>query len=503
MFSNNGKISGHQAMRLLIMDLFTGACLFLPMALSRVAGNGGFLSAVFGMLLIGLEGILMIKAMNYNTYSSNFFNKTKMSLVIRWMMGFRCLAAYIFLMGLFVQVLNDTFLYTMPKWIIISGMVAVLFYSGTKGIEVRARLSEILFYLSLIPIVFIGLFSLPEAEWSRLLIFDDMTLRGVFEGTLITWILMSPLEWLFYIQKDIQCIASTTTTWKHLIKIFCSALMIGGSLILFIYGTCQAVLGVDGMASERWPTTILMQIIKIPGGFLSRQDGLMLSFWIFAMYISLSGALVHTVELWNMEKENQKTWWILVFAAGGGIVAGFKGMQHDFLNIYFYGMIIAGIFIFWFIPLIVCIKWHIRKNKIKVKVIILTVHNEIEYLLKANDLNVDGYILKDSESEILKNAIYSVNNGENYIQPELIPLLNSTMIHKDIDKEKIDSLTKREVEVLKSISAGLLNKEIAINLGISERTVKNHISNIFKKINVADRTQAAVFAIKNNIVKLY
>lgn len=365
MFSNNGKISGHQAMRLLIMDLFTGACLFLPMALSRVAGNGGFLSAVFGMLLIGLEGILMIKAMNYNTYSSNFFNKTKMSLVIRWMMGFRCLAAYIFLMGLFVQVLNDTFLYTMPKWIIISGMVAVLFYSGTKGIEVRARLSEILFYLSLIPIVFIGLFSLPEAEWSRLLIFDDMTLRGVFEGTLITWILMSPLEWLFYIQKDIQCIASTTTTWKHLIKIFCSALMIGGSLILFIYGTCQAVLGVDGMASERWPTTILMQIIKIPGGFLSRQDGLMLSFWIFAMYISLSGALVHTVELWNMEKENQKTWWILVFAAGGGIVAGFKGMQHDFLNIYFYGMIIAGIFIFWFIPLIVCIKWHIRKNKIK------------------------------------------------------------------------------------------------------------------------------------------
>ena len=146
---------------------------------------------------------------------------------------------------------------------------------------------------------------------------------------------------------------------------------------------------------------------------------------------------------------------------------------------------------------------HIRKNKIKVKVIILTVHNEIEYLLKANDLNVDGYILKDSESEILKNAIYSVNNGENYIQPELIPLLNYTMIHKDIDKEKIDSLTKREIEVLKSISAGLLNKEIAINLGISERTVKNHISNIFKKIDVADRTQAAVFAIKNNIVKLY
>lgn len=146
---------------------------------------------------------------------------------------------------------------------------------------------------------------------------------------------------------------------------------------------------------------------------------------------------------------------------------------------------------------------YIRKNKIDIRVLILTVHNESEYLVKAVDMNIDGYILKDSESEVLKNAIYAVCEGENYIQPELIPMLNSRMINRDMDKEKLKSLTKREIEVLKAIAAGLLNKEIATNLGISERTVKNHISNIFKKIDVADRTQAAVFAIKNNIVKLY
>ena len=146
---------------------------------------------------------------------------------------------------------------------------------------------------------------------------------------------------------------------------------------------------------------------------------------------------------------------------------------------------------------------YIRKNKINTKVLILTVHNEIEYLVKAVDMNIDGYILKDSESEVLKNAIFAVCDGEYYIQPELIPMLNSRMINRDIDKEKLKSLTKREIEVLKAIAAGLLNKEIATNLGISERTVKNHISNIFKKIDVADRTQAAVFAIKNDIVKIY
>ncbi len=145
---------------------------------------------------------------------------------------------------------------------------------------------------------------------------------------------------------------------------------------------------------------------------------------------------------------------------------------------------------------------YVRNNKINTKVLILTVHNEVEYLINAVDIGINGYILKDSESEILKNAIYTIKDGETYIQPELIPMLNSRMIKRDIDKEKLDSLTKREIEVLKAISGGLLNKEIATNLGISERTVKNHISNIFKKIDVADRTQAAVFAIKNNVVKL-
>lgn len=145
----------------------------------------------------------------------------------------------------------------------------------------------------------------------------------------------------------------------------------------------------------------------------------------------------------------------------------------------------------------------IKKKKMSIKVLILTVHNEVEYLLKAVDIGVDGYILKDSESAELKKAINHVLIGENYIQPSLIPALNSRLVNRDIDQEKIEALTKRELEVLLQVANGMFNKEIAINLNISERTVKNHISNIFKKIDVNDRTQAAVFAIKNNLIKLY
>ena len=144
-----------------------------------------------------------------------------------------------------------------------------------------------------------------------------------------------------------------------------------------------------------------------------------------------------------------------------------------------------------------------KDDNSQVKVLILTVHNEMDYLMKAVDIGVDGYILKDSESAELKKAIRAVRDGENYIQPSLIPTLNNQLVNRDTDKDKISSLTNRELEVLIQVANGMFNKEIATNLNISERTVKNHISNIFKKIDVSDRTQAAVFAIKNNIIKLY
>lgn len=144
----------------------------------------------------------------------------------------------------------------------------------------------------------------------------------------------------------------------------------------------------------------------------------------------------------------------------------------------------------------------IKEQNIDVKVLVLTVHNEVEYLLKAVEIGINGYLLKDSESSELKKAILTVVDGENYIQPSLIPVLNAKMIDRNKDNEKIEVLTKRELEVLKLLSFGMYNKEIAEKLGISERTIKNHVSNIFKKIGVADRTQAAVFAIRNNLITI-
>ena len=142
----------------------------------------------------------------------------------------------------------------------------------------------------------------------------------------------------------------------------------------------------------------------------------------------------------------------------------------------------------------------IKELEIKVKVLILTIHDEVDYLMRAVEIGCDGYVLKDSDSNLLKKAIYSVYKGENFIQPSLAPALNAGMVGKNIMCDKLNELTRREIEVLKLIAEGLFNKEIAATLEISERTVKNHVSNIFKKIDVSDRTQAAVKALKEGLV---
>ncbi len=141
----------------------------------------------------------------------------------------------------------------------------------------------------------------------------------------------------------------------------------------------------------------------------------------------------------------------------------------------------------------------IRKKKINTKVIMLTMHKEVENLVRAMELKTNGYLLKTITTDELFTAIHDVYGGIDYIQPDLLPYLNNYLINKDIDREKINLLTARELELLKMIASGKKNLEIATTLNISERTVKNHLSHVFDKLKVADRTQAAVFAIRNNL----
>jgi two-component system, NarL family, response regulator DegU len=144
----------------------------------------------------------------------------------------------------------------------------------------------------------------------------------------------------------------------------------------------------------------------------------------------------------------------------------------------------------------------LRDKGIKSKVMMLTIHDDREYVYETVKIGANGYLLKDSDSDTLVDGIRRVYAGEKFIQPSLLKSIECRTESNDKSEDMITSLTKREYEVLILIAEGLNNRAIAERLFISEKTVKNHISNIFKKIEVNDRVQATIFAFRNNLKKL-
>ena len=140
------------------------------------------------------------------------------------------------------------------------------------------------------------------------------------------------------------------------------------------------------------------------------------------------------------------------------------------------------------------------KRKYKgIKVLILTVSNHDDSLMRALAKGADGYLLKESPAAELIEAIRTVAKGESILHPSLTKKL--FQYHRQGENKDM-GLTQREKEVLLCLVQGLSNKEIARKLFISDKTVKIHVSRIFKKLNVKNRAQAVINAVKYDLVDL-
>lgn len=134
-------------------------------------------------------------------------------------------------------------------------------------------------------------------------------------------------------------------------------------------------------------------------------------------------------------------------------------------------------------------------------IIALTIHDDQEYIDEMIESGVSGFLLKDVEPETLVQSVREVSKGKSLFEEDHKG--KKTADRKTyLKRDGLEELTRRELDVLQLIAKGMCNKDIAESLFISEKTVKNHLTNIFRKINVDDRTQAALFAIKKGIVKL-
>lgn len=142
----------------------------------------------------------------------------------------------------------------------------------------------------------------------------------------------------------------------------------------------------------------------------------------------------------------------------------------------------------------------VKREYPEVKVIMLTMYSHDEYFLSAIREGADGYLLKDAPSQQVVDAIRSVAKGESVIHPSMTKKLLD--LHNNKRESQKEELTEREKEVLYCLLEGLSNKEIADKLFISDKTVKIHLSKIFKKLNVKSRSQAVIYTIQNQILPL-
>ncbi|ARI76517.1 response regulator [Halobacillus mangrovi] len=155
----------------------------------------------------------------------------------------------------------------------------------------------------------------------------------------------------------------------------------------------------------------------------------------------------------------------------------------------------------------------ITKKYPEMKVIILSIHDDENYVTHALKTGAQGYLLKEMDSDALIDAIKVVSDGGSYLHPKVTHNLvaeyrrlaenKGSSAYRTIEYRKpLHLLTRRECEVLQLLADGNSNRGVAESLYISEKTVKNHVSNILQKMNVNDRTQAVVTAIKNGWVEV-
>jgi DNA-binding NarL/FixJ family response regulator len=135
-------------------------------------------------------------------------------------------------------------------------------------------------------------------------------------------------------------------------------------------------------------------------------------------------------------------------------------------------------------------------------VVILTGHEEDEHVFEGIKAGAQGYLLKDSELEDLSRAIRTVHAGATIIAPDLAQKMLNTFVSGTSAGGAIapPPLTERELEVIRALAQGMSDRQIAGSLSISEKTVRNHTSNIYRKLHIFDRTQAVIYAIREGVI---
>lgn len=339
---------------MLLLDLFAAASMVLPRLLPRVcAGQGVFSIAAAAVFAIAASALYVKTARCYDDSLYEFSKRQAGRAVAAAVALFfivKFLLSAVFILKMFSEVISRTFLTEMPERLIGALFVLTALYSAGKGIETRGRLCEILCWGVIVPVMAIVVLSAFEIHGDRVFPMMVTSTKEIFSGGFLCAAVFSVPEFLLFAMPYVQqqyggghtvsackdstctksmgikrmgtesastentCISSTGTESTgtestgsestgsggmgtgggEAVRAVARAVVLAAVCTVLIYVACIGVFSVSGAAAEQWPSVTLMQVVRLPGRFISRQDGLMLAVWTGSMIVLLGGYIFYT-----------------------------------------------------------------------------------------------------------------------------------------------------------------------------------------------------------------
>lgn len=324
MFADNLKISLRQIRRLLILDLFGLSSLLLPGILADMTGADGIWCLLLGMagglVLLGLmQGNMKRMKEGYYSYMKSTAGQLAADVfMVFYLLYFIVLSAYVL-----YETVTLVLTWMLPEgsYVLISILLLGFAAYGTaKGIEGRARVYEIIFWFLGIPFLVMLCFSVRIVNsdyWTPII---HSSGKSLLDGSLSVWIFLLPLSSLLFIKQFCnkpEKIVSCGTT----------ALVAVTGINVLVYLVVTGVFGHSTLMVLKRPVITLMSMVRLPGGFFTRQDVIMTAVWFFALFALLNtGVFQGTLilkELFN-EKKSSYSMWIILVIVGITAVGFFK-----------------------------------------------------------------------------------------------------------------------------------------------------------------------------------
>lgn len=289
MFSENNKVTGRQIRKMLIFDMISISVLIVPGISVQGAGRDGIFTIILGSIAALLYGCFFLYVSKRIEGDYIEFSRKVLGKYITFLIGILYLVKILFscwfTLSLFCSVLNETLLPNTDYRFIIISFILLGIYMAAKGIEVRARVSEILFYIVAIPLFVIFVFGLKNIEITNLFPLFTAGRADLVKTSYIMLLTYSSLEFLVFSPPFIT--NGDGREGKHK-KGVMLAVIITAALNIILFVLILGMLGITDAGMRFESSITILKVIELPLGFLKRPDALILMFWLFCIFTIIS-----------------------------------------------------------------------------------------------------------------------------------------------------------------------------------------------------------------------